>query len=120
MGSTHRQSKQMHYFTFLAFCSFSSAKRPKRNIFTAIQESQSFQTSTRTPSKKLFNEYGDCLTLNTTLTDVSEVKYRYYCNEGHFYAQMKSCNYLLENWIFRFDELDRLKGCTNVIRGNGE
>lgn len=61
--------------------------------------------------KLSYSEYSACKALDST----HRIKYRHHCDEGVFTVEVESCNDITESYVVRFDSLDRLGGCINVI-----
>lgn len=63
-------------------------------------------------NKAGYTKYTKCLDIDDK---GNRVQYRYFCNQGSFFVQVSPCNYLDDKWIIRFEALDRLGGCINVM-----
>ncbi|CBY39588.1 unnamed protein product, partial [Oikopleura dioica] len=64
----------------------------------------------------VFTDYSECITINGD----EAIKYRHHCNEGVFTVEVSACTQLENRWVIRFDALDRLGGCINIIEHNEE
>jgi hypothetical protein len=64
-----------------------------------------------------FTEFSDCKTIDS---DGNQIRYRHHCDEGVFTVEVHACNDLGDPWVVRFDSLDRLGGCINILEGEGQ
>ncbi|CAG5098768.1 Oidioi.mRNA.OKI2018_I69.XSR.g15959.t1.cds [Oikopleura dioica] len=83
-----------------------------RTSYTYLQ--QDLNLSTDHFRKIVFTDFSECIVIN----EDEAIKYRYHCNEGVFTVEVAACTQLQNKWVIRFDALDRLGGCINVIEHN--
>lgn len=65
--------------------------------------------------KLVYSTFSNCKKIDD---QGNKIRYRHHCDEGVFTVEIHSCNTFNEPWVVRFDLLDRLGGCINVLQGD--